>query len=264
MFVHGFLVDDTLWSDVPERLAEQGFHTFAPTWPLGAHPTAMKAGADLSPRGVARVVLSFLEALDLTDVVLVGSDTGGAVSQFLLDEDPIADRRAGAHQLRRVRHLPAVPVQLAVPARPAHGRRPAGPPGDAAGRPCGTAGSGSAGWSAATSRAEESRRWVTPYLTDAGVRRDVAAFARAWRPTNWPTSRPGWRDSTSRCCSAGRRPTRSSRSISRTARRDVPRRQLVEFRGALTFVSLDQPERLAEEIAASRLTPRLPPMPIER
>ena len=87
VFVHGFLVDDTLWSDVPERLAEAGFHTFAPTWPLASHTTAMKPGADLSPRGVARVVASFLEALDLHDVVLVGSDTGGAVSQLVLDED---------------------------------------------------------------------------------------------------------------------------------------------------------------------------------
>ena len=37
-FVHGFLVDDLLWADVPERLGERGFHCFAPTWPLGAHP----------------------------------------------------------------------------------------------------------------------------------------------------------------------------------------------------------------------------------
>ena len=48
----------------------------------------MHDGADLSPRGVARIVASFLEALDLHDVVLVGSDTGGAVSQLVLDEDP--------------------------------------------------------------------------------------------------------------------------------------------------------------------------------
>ena len=74
--MHGFLVDDTLWSDVPERLAEAGFRTFAPTWPLASHTTAMKPGADLSPRGVARVVASFLEALDLQDVMIVGSDTG--------------------------------------------------------------------------------------------------------------------------------------------------------------------------------------------
>ena len=72
----------------PERLGERGFRCLAPTWPLGAHRTPMRPGADLSPRGVARVVVSFLDALDLTDVVLVGNDTGGAVCQLLLDEDP--------------------------------------------------------------------------------------------------------------------------------------------------------------------------------
>ena len=30
VFVHGFLVDTTLWSDVPQRLAEAGYRTFAP------------------------------------------------------------------------------------------------------------------------------------------------------------------------------------------------------------------------------------------
>ena len=88
VFVHGFLVDDTLWSDVPERLAEEGFRTFAPTWPLGAQTVAMEPDADLSPRGVARLVLDFLAAHDLHDVTLVGNDTGGAVCQFVLDEDP--------------------------------------------------------------------------------------------------------------------------------------------------------------------------------
>ena len=87
VFVHGFLVDHGLWSDVPERLAAKGFHTFAPTWPLGSHPTPMRPDAELSPRHVARVVLDFLARLDLQDVVLVGNDTGGAVCQFLLDED---------------------------------------------------------------------------------------------------------------------------------------------------------------------------------
>jgi pimeloyl-ACP methyl ester carboxylesterase len=87
VFVHGFLVDDTAWADVPERLANQGFRTIAPTWPLGAHREAMSPDADLSPKGLAQVVLSFLEKLELQDVVLVGNDTGGAVCQFLLDTD---------------------------------------------------------------------------------------------------------------------------------------------------------------------------------
>ena len=42
---------------------------------------------ELSPRGVAHLVLSLPRALDLTDVILVGSDTGGAICQLVLDED---------------------------------------------------------------------------------------------------------------------------------------------------------------------------------
>ena len=53
-------------------------------------PPPCDPGADLSPRGIARVVLSFLEAHDLRDVILVGNDTGGAVCQFVLDEDAAA------------------------------------------------------------------------------------------------------------------------------------------------------------------------------
>ena len=41
---HGFLVDATLWSDVPERLGEEGHHTFAPTWPLGGAHDGDEAG----------------------------------------------------------------------------------------------------------------------------------------------------------------------------------------------------------------------------
>jgi pimeloyl-ACP methyl ester carboxylesterase len=48
----------------------------------------VKPGTDQSPRGVARQILRFIEALDLRDVTLVGGDTGGALCQFLLDTDP--------------------------------------------------------------------------------------------------------------------------------------------------------------------------------
>ena len=47
----------------------------------------MNADADLSPRGMARIVLDFLAALDLDDVTLVGNDTGGAICEFHLDTD---------------------------------------------------------------------------------------------------------------------------------------------------------------------------------
>jgi pimeloyl-ACP methyl ester carboxylesterase len=87
VFVHGFLVNSELWTPVAERLADQGIHSIAPNWPLGSHPIPMKEDADLSPAGCANLINTFLEAFDLSDVTLVGSDTGGALCQFTIDAD---------------------------------------------------------------------------------------------------------------------------------------------------------------------------------
>jgi len=46
----------------------------------------MADDADLSPRGIARIVREFIDALDLNDVIVVGNDTGGALAQLLLSE----------------------------------------------------------------------------------------------------------------------------------------------------------------------------------
>jgi pimeloyl-ACP methyl ester carboxylesterase len=56
--------------------------------PLGAHREPMRAGADLSPRGVAALVAGVMDALDLRDVVLVGNDTGGALCQVVAVDHP--------------------------------------------------------------------------------------------------------------------------------------------------------------------------------
>ncbi|WP_235826486.1 alpha/beta fold hydrolase, partial [Candidatus Frankia alpina] len=94
VFLHGLLVDGQLWAAVASQLAEQGVRSYAPTLPLGSHPTPMRPDADLTPRGIARLVLAFLAALDLRDVTLVGNDTGGAIAQFVLDTDPTRVGRA--------------------------------------------------------------------------------------------------------------------------------------------------------------------------
>src|SRR6185437_11120812 len=47
----------------------------------------MNADADLSPTGVARIVLDFIRALDLSDVTIAGNDTGGAICQVMLGAD---------------------------------------------------------------------------------------------------------------------------------------------------------------------------------
>lgn len=88
VFVHGFLVDGTLWSEVAEMLAARGIRTITPNWPLGSHRRPMKTDADFSPTGLATLINDFLQALELEDVTLVGSDTGGALCQFTIDSDP--------------------------------------------------------------------------------------------------------------------------------------------------------------------------------
>lgn len=92
VFVHGLLVDGRLWRKVLPALAEE-HRCIAPDWPLGAHRTALRAGADSSPRGVAHLIADFLEKLELERVTIVANDTGGAISQILAAERP--ERLAG-------------------------------------------------------------------------------------------------------------------------------------------------------------------------
>lgn len=48
----------------------------------------MNESADLTPTGIAQIVSDFLDALDLRDVVLVGNDSGGAISQMVVTSNP--------------------------------------------------------------------------------------------------------------------------------------------------------------------------------
>jgi pimeloyl-ACP methyl ester carboxylesterase len=83
VLLHGLLMDATLWDDVIADLSAD-YRCIAPTLPLGAHQRAMHADADLSLPGIARLVTEFLGRLDLRDVTLVGSNTGGALVQVLM------------------------------------------------------------------------------------------------------------------------------------------------------------------------------------
>ncbi|OBI78810.1 alpha/beta fold hydrolase [Mycobacterium asiaticum] len=88
VFVHGYMMGGQLWRPVSERLAARGLRCIAPTWPLGAHPTPLRRGADQTITGVAGSVAEVLAALDLEDVVLVGNDTGGVVTQLVAAHHP--------------------------------------------------------------------------------------------------------------------------------------------------------------------------------
>src|ERR1700761_5627599 len=88
VFVHGYMMGGGLWRQVSERLGGMGLRCIAPTWPLGAHPEPLRAGADRTINGVVGIVAEFLDALDLDDVVLVGNDTGGVVTQLVAVHHP--------------------------------------------------------------------------------------------------------------------------------------------------------------------------------
>jgi pimeloyl-ACP methyl ester carboxylesterase len=86
VFVHGLLVDGSLWRKVVARL--DGCRCIVPTLPLGSHRVPMRDRSALTPTGVADLLAEFLERLELTDVTLVANDTGGAITQLLLTRRP--------------------------------------------------------------------------------------------------------------------------------------------------------------------------------
>src|ERR1700757_4563892 len=88
LFVHGILVDGQLWRAVADGLARRGFRCIVPTWPLGSHTIPVDDATALSLPGVAEMVNDALVALDLSDVTLVGSDTGGGICQLVVDARP--------------------------------------------------------------------------------------------------------------------------------------------------------------------------------
>ena len=92
VLLHGLLMDASLWEDVVADLAAD-HRCIVPTLPLGAHRHGMGDDADLSPRGVARLVAELLDRLALEDVTIAGVDTGGALVQLLMaDGEPRVGR----------------------------------------------------------------------------------------------------------------------------------------------------------------------------
>jgi pimeloyl-ACP methyl ester carboxylesterase len=93
VFVHGLLVNGDLWRGVASRLADQ-YRVITPDWPLGSHEVPLGTAFDRSPMGMAHLIAGFLDALDLTDVTLVGNDTGGALTQLVMIYHPERVARA--------------------------------------------------------------------------------------------------------------------------------------------------------------------------
>ena len=87
VFVHGLLNNGLLWREVIRDL-DSDFRCIAPDWPLGSHSIPLNEGAAADPAALAGLIGEFLEALDLTDVTLVGNDTGGALCSIYVATNP--------------------------------------------------------------------------------------------------------------------------------------------------------------------------------
>ncbi|CAO5171259.1 Alpha/beta hydrolase [Frankia sp. AiPs1] len=256
VFLHGLLVDGQLWSAVAALLAEQGLRSYAPTLPLGSHPTPMRPDADLTPRGVARLVLDFLAALDLRDVTLVGNDTGGAIIQFVLDlDDPDDPEGAGPSRVGRVvltncdgfDTFPPFPFTLLVRAFRHPALVAALVPGLRSTRlrhsPLGFGPLASGPFDP-----ELTRAWVTP-LAQADIRRDAAKLARGIDPA-------GLLDVSTRLPKTEKPIHILWGDADRFFRVDLGRRLAAAFTdatfdtvaGGRTFLPLDHPDRVAAAI----------------
>jgi pimeloyl-ACP methyl ester carboxylesterase len=251
VLLHGLMMDASLWDDVLDDLRGD-FRCIAPTLPLGAHRHPMRADADLSLRAIARLVAEFLDRLDLTDVTLIGNDTGGALVQLLAAEgtsrlgrivlvssdafDNFPPRVTG-NALVRIGKLPPTLFGLFMQQmrfRPLR-RLPI-----------------AFGW--LTMRGDAAtRRWMEPVLTQPEIRRDTVRVLRAIAA-----------EQNLMLEAAERLPSFDRAALVVWASRDrvmplehgnrlaelLPQGRLIEVPDSYTLVPLDQPARLAEIIGA--------------
>lgn len=87
VFLHGALINGATWNPVISYLSKH-FRCIAPDLPLGGHSHAVDNNIDLSPPGIARILDTFVWALDLPKFILVGNDTGGAYAQVYVASYP--------------------------------------------------------------------------------------------------------------------------------------------------------------------------------
>ncbi|HEU4736110.1 MAG TPA: alpha/beta hydrolase [Solirubrobacterales bacterium] len=246
VFVHGYLVDGRLWDGVVDRLSGH-CRCIAPDWPIGAQQIAMKPDADLTPYGIAATIDSFLAALDLEDVTIVGNDSGGAMSQVLVTRHPqrigrLVLTNCDTHEnfppgifktMPPIAKLPGGMALLAAPFRiPALARTAFKP------------------FTRTKIPDELVASWMRPGLNDPAVKHDVKKVtvgmnkrytleaAEKLRSSDLPillTWAPGDK--------------LFPISYAQRLARETPNARIVEIPDANTFVPLDQPQRLADEIA---------------
>ena len=248
VFLHGLLVNGRLWDGVAERLAPD-LRCIVPDLPLGSHAVPMRADADLTPPGVARLVVDLLDELGLDRVTLVGNDSGGAISQLVATAYP---QRVGRLVLTNCDAYDNFPPKLFAYFKPA-ARIP-----------------GALAMMTQSMRIKPLRRspiafgvltksrlpgellddWLDPGLNDPRIREDTRKFILGIDPKQTEQAArdlEGFASPTLFAWAPEDRWFKVAHADSLAAA--MPDARVVRIPDAKTFVSIDQPQRLAEEIS---------------
>jgi len=247
VFVHGALVDGTLWRKVTPQL-EGEFRCIVPDLPLGSHRIPMRPEADLSPTGLASLVADFLAALELEQVTLVGNDIGGAICQLVATRHPERLGRlvltpCDAYEnflplafryLQVAARIPGGTTALAQSMRLGFVRRAPFAYGWLAKRPV---------------PSDVLDAWATPVIKEPGVRRDLRKLLRgiSKRYTLEAAERLRAFDRPTLIAWAPEDRFFKLRHGELLAEA-IPDSRLIRIEDSLTFVSEDQPHRLAAAI----------------
>ena len=245
LLVHSLLLDPDLFATLTPLLVRLGHRCVVPELPLGGHALALHPDADVSPPGLARLLVEVLDALELDRVAAVGVDTGGALVQLLM-----ADHRDRVGRVVLTgcdayeQFPPTTVVGLAF--------RPLFWPGVLRA-------------ASVAARLRPVRRLLTLRpITHRGAPDDVLVrWTAAWRdPAVRRDVRKAWRGMrpvhTLRAAEANRTFPRAvlvawgeddrlfRRSLAERLVHDLPHARLVVLPDCAAFASLDQPERLAQ------------------
>jgi pimeloyl-ACP methyl ester carboxylesterase len=248
VFVHGILVDSRLWDRVADGLASRGFRCYLPDWPLGSHTIPVDEGAELSPHTVATMIHDFVEKLGLSDVTLVGNDTGGGLCQLVIDAYPDLAGRLVLTNCDAFDKFPPFPFNLVF----ALLRGPVSikilfeqmrlkalrhsPLGFGL---------------LVTPDPQLTASWLEPGRTDVRIRRDLARLLRAVAKTDLTDVSTRLHRFTKPVTIVwGQRDRAFTPSLGRRLAALFPDSTLIEVPGARTFVSLDAPRAVIDAVEA--------------
>lgn len=246
VFVHGYAMGSSVWRPLTERLAARGFRCLAPTWPLGAHSEPMRDDAELTMEGIAAIIGELLDSLELDDVVLVGNDTGGALSQIVATATP---ERLGALVLTSCDAFEHFPPPVLKPLIAA---AKMGPAFGAAIQPLRTRIGRKQGFGALAHADIDPlvREWVKPSLSNRRIRTDLRRFTASMAQHSTVEAAKRLAQFTKPALVAWSAddaffPLEDGRRLANT----LPNARFEVIQQSRTFSMIDQPETLADLIA---------------